>query len=401
MLIVSPPDTRQKIELLSREACFDLAGPEEGCGSASGWDTPAAEALARHAEPSRAARGTLLKVLLSDACQNSCRYCAFRAGADRHRNAFRPEELAAAYAEMYRRGRAGGLFLSSGLAGNPRRTMEEMLRTAEILRHRYHYPGYLHLKILPGATDDYVEAACRLADRVSANLEAPNLERLAALCPEKQFDEDLLAPLKKVERIRRQGPVLPYGQTTQFVVGAAGESDRELLETTGRLYAEVNLTRAYFSAFRPVAGTPLEDRAATPPVRQRRLYQADALLRQYGFSPSEIPMDAEGNLLHDRDPKLEWARRHPERFPVEVNRASREELLRVPGIGPRGAAAISKARRAGKLSSPEALKALSISLSRAGPFLLVNGRGLPAEASVQGRLWLERDQESGGASTSA
>jgi predicted DNA-binding helix-hairpin-helix protein len=390
LLIVSRPDTEQKIELLSREACFDLSAPDEGYGhNAAAGDPQVAEKLAGYVYRSQATRRPLLKILLSDACQNNCHYCALRAEAGKHRHAFEPEELAAAYVEMYRRGRAAGLFLSSGLAGNSRRTMEKMLRTAEILRLRYRYPGYLHLKILPGATDEYVEAACRLADRVSANLEAPNLERLAVLCPEKQFDGDLLAPLRKVDRIRRWGPAVPYGQTTQFVVGAAGESDRELLETTSRLYAEVRLTRAYFSAFRPVAGTPLEDHPATPLVRQRRLYQADTLLRQYGFAPSELPLDAAGNLPREQDPKLGWAKRHPERFPVEVNRASREELLRVPGIGPRGASAILNARRAGPLSGPDALKALSISRFRACPFLLVNGRGPAPEAFVQGRLWPE------------
>jgi predicted DNA-binding helix-hairpin-helix protein len=180
---------------------------------------------------------------------------------------------------------------------------------------------------------------------------------------------------------------VPYGQITQFVVGAAGESDRELLETTGRLYREIHLARAHFSAFRPVADTPLEGQPASSPVRRRRLYQADSLLRQYGFSPEELPLGEDGNLSHDRDPKLEWARRHPERFPVELNRAGREELLRVPGIGPRGAAAILRARRKGRIRSADDLRRLGLRPFRAAAYLLADGRSISRDEPVQLPLW--------------
>lgn len=385
MLLVRQPDTEQKMALLSSSARFDLCGAEEHrAADHLRAGKRLAEELGRYLyQPAARVRASLLKVLLTDACRNNCLYCAFRADAERRRVSFRPEELAGAFLEMYRRGRVSGIFLSSGLAEDPARVMESMLRTVEILRHRHRFPGYVHLKILPGASQQYVEAACRLADRVSTNLEAPNPARLAAICPDKRFQAELAAPLEEVARIRRRGPVLSFGHITQFVVGAAGESDREILETTSRLYAEANLTRAYFSAFRPLSGTPLEDHPPTPEVRQRRLYQADSLLRRYGFSPEELPLDPEGKLVTARDPKLEWALRHPERFPVEVNRASREELLRVPGIGPRAASALLRARREASLSGPEDLKRLQIPYSRAAPFLLLNGRRLEPERPVQ------------------
>ncbi|MHB1158912.1 MAG: radical SAM protein [Chloroflexota bacterium] len=399
MLLLRLPDTEQKIARLASEARFDLAGTDEarfdlaGAGEARGGRATegnrVSEELGHYLHrPAGCASAPLLKVLLSDACQNSCLYCAFRAGGGRRHTAFQPEELAGAFMEMHRRGRASGIFLSSGLAGDPRRTMESMLRTVEILRHRHRFPGYIHLKILPGATEEYLHAACRLADRVSANLEAPNPGRLATLCPEKRFQDDLESSLRRVAQLRRQGPVLPFGHITQLVVGAAGESDREILETTGRLYAEADLTRAYFSAFSPLPGTPLEGHVPTQAARQRRLYQADSLLRQYGFSPEELPTGEEGNLPLDRDPKLEWALRHPERFPVEVNRAPREELLRVPGIGPKGANALLRMRKKGRLAGPEALKGLPLLLSRAAPFLLVNGRRATPDRPVQMELGL-------------
>jgi len=384
LLVLRQPDTREKVALLAESARFDLCGADEACAAAPSGKR-VAEGLAQYLfQPAARVSTPLLKVLMTDSCRNDCLYCAFRAGMDRRRTAFEPEELAGAFVEMYRRGQASGLFLSSGLAGDPVRTMEAMLRTVEILRHRHRFPGYVHLKILPGATWGYLEAACRLADRVSVNLEAPNPSRLAAIAPGKEFHGELLDSLRRVAALRWQPGLLSFGSTTQFVVGAAGESDREILETVGRLYGEVNLTRAYYSAFRPLAGTPLEGHPPASPVRQRRLYQADALIRQYGFSPEEVPLDEAGNLVHSRDPKLEWALRHPERFPLEVNRASREDLLRVPGIGPRGAAALIKARRQGRLPGPEALRGLPVRLSRAAPFLLVNGRR--AGVGVQGIL---------------
>ncbi|MGI5837875.1 MAG: radical SAM protein [Chloroflexota bacterium] len=390
MLLLRQPSTEEKLEHLRDSARYDQVGSDEasGCRPTKGI-RDVSEELGRYLfQPAGRASGPLVKVFLTDACENNCLYCACRAERESRRVAFQPDELASAFMELHRRGRASGLFLSSGLGGNARRTMEEMLRTVEILRHRHHYPGYIHLKILPGATQQYIEAACRLADRVSANLEAPNPDRLAVLCPDKQFHADLESPLHQVARIRRQGPVLPFGHITQFVVGASGENDKEILSTAARLYGEANLTRAYYSAFQPIPDTPLESHSPTPLSRQLRLYQADALLHQYGFSTEELPLDGDGNLPRDRDPKLEWAHRHPERFPLEVNRATREELLRVPGIGPKAADALLKLRRSGRITDAGRLRGLAIRLSRAAPFLLVDGRRLEPDRPQQMRLEL-------------
>ncbi len=381
MLLLTQPDIEQKMALLTSQAQVEAVGGDEPHGYVA---EPAARAVAEELgkylfQPAGSPRGPLVKVFLTDACENDCLYCACRATRDTPRTAFQPEELANAFLDLHRRGRASGLFLSSGLGGDSRRTMERMLLTVELLRHRHRFPGYIHLKILPGATDQYLEAACQLADRVSANLEAPNPRRLAALCPHKRFLDDLERPLHMVAKLRRQGPVLPFGHTTQFVVGASGESDREILSTTSRLYAEADLTRAYYSAFRPIPGTPLEDLPPTPLDRQCRLYQADALLKGYGFSLDELVLDEEGNLPAGRDPKLEWALRHPERFPLEVNHASREELLRVPGIGVRTASRLLRLRRSGKIGSPHVLSALRLPTSRIAPFLTVDGRRLAPE----------------------
>ena len=255
-----------------------------------------------------------------------------------------PDELARSFDLMYRAGLVESLFLSSGVVGT-NRTMDEMLATVELVRQRYGFRGYIHLKLLPGAEDAHIERAVELADRVSMNLEAPTPATLAALAPLKRMDA-LVGPLRKAaEIIARGDPLAPHlaagvrsptwagarpaptmghariGMSTQFVVGPAGESDRELLSTAQMLYRELRLARAYYSAFTPVRDTPLEGEPPTDPQREFRLYQADWLLRYYHFSADELPFDPAGQLRTDVDPKAAWAGAHPERFPVEVNAA--------------------------------------------------------------------------------
>jgi predicted DNA-binding helix-hairpin-helix protein len=271
-----------------------------------------------------------------------------------------------------------GLFLSSGVVGHDDRTMEQIAATGEILRRKHAFPGYLHLKIMPGASDAAVDAVLRVADRVSVNLEAPSADRLARLTGTKDLARDLLHPLRRVQAAVAEGG-RPVSRSTQFVVGGAGESDREILQTTVRLYRELGLSRVYYSAFRPVPDTPLDHLAPESPERQLRLYQADALLRAYGHDLADLGLDAAGGLRRDVDPKLAWARDHPEHFPVEVNRADREQLLRVPGIGPRGAAAILLARRRARIRGPGDLRALAIPASRALPWLSIDGRRSPRQ----------------------
>jgi predicted DNA-binding helix-hairpin-helix protein len=221
-----------------------------------------------------------------------------------------------------------------------------------------------------------VERATQVADRVSVNLEAPGQKWLRRLAPDKELD-DLLAPLEWVRQLLEDGGerrVQRAGQTTQFVVGAAGEPDKEILQTTERLYREVKLARVYFSAFQPLEGTPLEDQPAAPLLREHRLYQTDFLFRRYGFNLEELIFDEEGNLPLEADPKMVWALHHPQFFPVEVNRATKEELLRVPGIGPKSASRIIKGRRLGWLRTLEDIQRLGAMSKRAAPFITLNGK---------------------------
>jgi len=327
----------------------------------------------------------LLKTLLSSACERDCYYCPFRAGRDTRRATFQPEEFARLFVMLVQKGVAEGMFLSSGMVGGGVRTQDKLLDTADILRHKLSFHGYLHLKIMPGAERAQVERAMTLADRVSVNLEAPNSQRLSQLAPHKQFIEELLQPLKWVDEIRRTQPP-PLRQShdtrqprwpssvTQFVAGGACESDLELLTATDYLYRRLGLRRAYFSRFNPIPNTPLENQPPTPPIREHRLYQASFLLRDYGFELEELPFEADGRLPVQNDPKQAWAQVNLAERLVEVNRAERHELLRVPGIGLKGADAILRARRQVKLRDLSALRALGILVGRAAPFLLLDGK---------------------------
>jgi len=325
-------------------------------------------------------RIALLKTLLTSACERDCYYCPFRAGRDFRRATFKPEEMARTFLDIHQAKLAEGLFLSSGIAGGGITTQDRLIATAEVLRRRLGYRGYLHLKLMPGAERAQVERAMQLADRVSLNLEAPNSERLAHLAPHKTFLEELVRPLQWVEEIRRTQPAWRGwnghwpSTTTQFVVGAVGESDLELLTVTARLNKTARLARAYFSGFNPVKDTPLENHSPENPWREHRLYQASFLLRDYGFDVRELPFTSGGNLPLDTDPKLAWARAHLRESPLEVNRADRQELLRIPGIGVKGVEAILTARRKGKLRDLRDLNALGVISTRAAPFVLLDGK---------------------------
>jgi predicted DNA-binding helix-hairpin-helix protein len=331
----------------------------------------------------------LLKTLLTSACERNCFYCPFRAGRDFRRATFKPDELANTYMSLHRAGIAGGIFLSSGVIRGGVRTQDLLIDTAEILRHKLGYQGYLHLKIMPGVERDQVERSMQLADRVSINLEAPTPDRLALLAPRKQFFDELVKPLQWVEEIRsKQPPHQAWNQrwpssVTQFVVGGAGESDLELLSTTEYLYRQLHLRRTYFSAFKPHPDTPLADHPAESPVRERRLYQASFLLHDYGFGVAELPLDVGGNLPLHIDPKKAWAQANLADQPLEINRASRHELLRIPGIGPKGAAAVVEARRRGRFHSLSELSKVGLNTSRLAPFVLVNGK----RPAVQKSFW--------------
>jgi predicted DNA-binding helix-hairpin-helix protein len=275
---------------------------------------------------------------------------------------------------------AEGVFLSSGVAGGGVRTQDKLLDTADILRKKYQFKGYLHLKMMPGSEKDQVYRAMQLADRVSVNLEAPSTERLAKLAPHKIFIEELLRPLRWVEEIRRSVPAYKFwngrypSTVTQFVAGGSDESDLELLNTTNWLMKNVRLKRAYFSAFHPVYDTPLENKPAVNSMREHRLYQASFLLRDYGFDLEDLPFTTESNLPINTDPKQAWAQMNLLHSPIEINQADRYQLLRIPGIGLKGADAILNARRLSRLRDLSTLKKLGIIAERAAPYVLLDGR---------------------------
>ncbi|MHB8779953.1 MAG: radical SAM protein [Candidatus Geothermincolia bacterium] len=366
------------LDLLTRAETLAAAARYDVCAPPGPSSTGRLERFLYPAAVSGGRRVNLLKILLTNQCGNDCGYCANRLEGARRPLAFGPDELARLFMSLRRQGRASGLFLSSGIGGDADRTMEKMIATAEILRGRYEFKGYIHLKILPGSSEHLAEAACRLASRASINLEAPNPARLAALACDKSFHEQIMARVAQLSRLQ-EGGLLPDGHTTQFVVGAAGESDREILSALSGLYRDFGLRRAYFSAFSPVPGTPLGGLPAESPWRQHRLYQADFLHRLYGFQLEELALDGEGRLSLGRDPKQAWAEGHPEFFPVDVDRATRGELLRVPGIGPVSADRIIEARRECRLKELGQLKALKVLAGRAAPFILLDGKRPPRE----------------------
>lgn len=326
----------------------------------------------------------VLKAMVTTACEKDCYYCPFRAGrGSMRRTTFQPDELALAFDRLQRAGLVQGIFLSSGIVGGGVRTQDKIIDTAEIIRHRYGYRGYVHLKIMPGAEYDQIARAIQLADRVSINLEGPTPQRLSALAPCKDFTDDLLERLRWAHEIRQHAEApggIRISLVTQLVVGAVGDTDLEHLSLTKRLYQQLGLRRAYYSAFHPIAETPFENLPATPALREHRLYQASFLLRDYGWDVEELPFEPNGNLRLDVDPKRAWADEHLRTQPVEVMAATREELLRVPGIGPKGAQAILQARRQGHLTDLAHLRAIGIAaVQRAAPYILLDGRRPPQQ----------------------
>jgi predicted DNA-binding helix-hairpin-helix protein len=388
-------DTESKLALLGYEARHDLCGTAPLKASGKWRWRPVPPGLYPAVLPNGRI-ACLFKVLLTNVCANDCAYCQNRLGGGRNAS-FRPQELARAFMDLNRQGIAHGLFLSSGVPGDPDDAMKDIVDTLEILRGRYGYKGYIHAKVLPGCSRAAVERACELANRASINLEFPNQDRLSLASSCKEYDGGLLSRLAWLGEIHRGG-LLASGLTTQFVVGAAGESDREIISTLSRVYGEHSLRRAYFSSFNPLPGTPWEGKPPASTMREHRLYQADFLHRLYGFAWEDIPLDESGSLPLDKDPKLAWALLHPEEFPCEVNRAGLEELLRVPGVGHKSAQRIVDVRKEAKLKDIGQLRALGAVASRAAPFLLLDGRRAPVlphrEAPNQLTLW-EAMQEAG------
>jgi predicted DNA-binding helix-hairpin-helix protein len=332
-------------------------------------------------------RGQLpvLKTMVTTACEKNCMYCPFRAGRSKmKRMTFSPDELASGLDTLQRAGQVQGMFLSSGIIKGSVTTQDKIIDTAEIVRKRYNYKGYLHLKVMPGIEYEQLYRLMQLADRVSVNLEGPNQERLDALAPKKDFQRELLSMLQLAEQIRRAHPYEKLaGTVTQFVVGAVGDTDSELLTLSNQLYQQAGLTRAYYSGFHPVEQTPFENLTATNPLREHRLYQASFLLRDYGWHIEDLPFLENGNMQLETDPKRAWAEQHLRSTPLEIMTATRQQLLRVPGIGPKAADAILRARRLGRITDISHLQQLSIRApQQAAPYILLDGHRVATQMEL-------------------
>lgn len=325
---------------------------------------------------------SLLKILLTNFCQNTCKYCINRIQNDIPRAMFTPEEIARLTIEMYRRNYIEGLFLSSGVFRHPDETMELMLRAVTILRFVYHFNGYIHIKLIPGASPELVQKAFALADRVSSNLELPTEASLRQLAPEKTLPM-LYRPLEVVRETYEERH-MKAPASTQLIVGATRDTDRTILSLATELYRKKLVRRVYYSAYIPVNQDADLPKIEKPPfLREHRLYQADWLVRYYGFTLDEL-FECGEDLPLEVDPKLAWALRHPEFFPVELTRADYHELIRVPGIGPVSAKKILKARKYGWLSE-DVLRKLGVPLKRARPFLTLRGKALEKPSR---KVWL-------------
>ncbi len=316
----------------------------------------------------------LFKVLMTNKCSNDCRYCVNHHAHKFSRVEFTPEELTSIFLDYYNHRLVEGLFLSSGIPGDVDTSMEKMVEVARKLRLEHEYLGYIHLKILPGSSYDLIKRAMSLADRVSVNIEAATSDGFEGLSTTKTFNSDILRRMKWIKRLMKKNKNLaPSGQTTQFIVGASDESDSEILQRVDWLYKKMDIKRSYFSPFTSMKDTPLEDRMEPDPKRTSRLYQADYLVKSYGFDIKELVFEEDGNMTLEFDPKYSAALSNMDMFPVEVNSASYKELLRVPGIGKISARRIIESRKQNiHFKNLEELKNIGVITSRAETFLKLN-----------------------------
>ena len=375
--IVSRPDTHEKLEILSTDAQYDLA-----CACNTNKD--------EHRRRSKdgkwiypitlpnGGKSTLFKTLISNSCSNDCRYCPLREQMDIRRCSLMPEETARVFLDYYSQKKVFGLFLSSGVLYTPDRTMDRLNSVARILRQKHKFKGYIHLKIIPGASNTAIEDALSLASAVSLNIETPGQKNLEKLSNKKRYIQDIIEPIKLISRLTgRDARYERVRQTTQFIVGAAGEKDNEIVKYMYGLYDRLKMHRVYFSAYQRGLGDdslsheqPIHKNPTDILMREHRLYQVDFLLRKYGFNESDIIFDNNGNLSLTTDPKETWAINHPEVFPVNINNASRQSLLQVPGLGPVTVKRILERRRQGRISDIRDIGKPGIRLNKAREYLV-------------------------------
>ena len=382
-------DVMEKLTILTDAAKYDAACTSSGAsrGSRAGYigNTSSSVAGCCHTFSADGRCVTLLKVLMTNCCVYDCKYCVNRCSNDTRRAAFTPEELADLTIQFYRRNYIEGLFLSSGVIVSPDYTTERMIRCLELLRHHYRFNGYIHAKTIPGTDPDLVQRLGLLADRLSVNIELPSEQGLQTLAPNKTrkaifrpmglITSTLRENKEELVKYRHTPRFAPAGQSTQMIIGATPDSDRHILSLTQALYDKYRLKRVFYSAYVPVVENTLLPSLDTKPplLREHRLYQADWLLRFYGFRAEELLDEDDPNFNPLVDPKCSWALKPPAFFPVEINTASREELLRVPGIGTVSTRRILYARRARKLEH-EDLRKLGVVMKRAQYFITCKGK---------------------------
>ncbi|MBQ7924090.1 MAG: putative DNA modification/repair radical SAM protein [Clostridia bacterium] len=389
--------TQEKLTILTESAKYDVSCSSSGSKrkNSGGMGNGYAAGCCHSFTPDGRCI-SLLKILLSNDCVYDCKYCPNRVSADVKRVTATPEEICELTMDFYKRNYIEGLFLSSAVCKNPDYTMERLLLVVKKLRTEYRFHGYIHLKGIPKADERLNKEAAKYADRMSYNMELPSERSLKLLAPQKS-KQSLLLPMKTLTAERTnflqekkkglvKGYFLPAGQTTQMIVGASPEADGQILRLSQALYRNMELKRVYYSSYVPVVRAPLLPNAQAGALREHRLYQADWLLRFYGFTVEELIEEGE-NLSVDYDPKCAWALKNLHLFPVEINRASLEELLRVPGIGARNAQKILQARRFSTLRF-EDLQKMRVALKRAKHFITCDGKfyGVKNESAVQGLL---------------
>ncbi len=385
----------KKLEILTNAAKYDVSCSSSGSERANtpGGLGNAARFGICHSFSGDGRCISLLKILMSNACIYDCQYCVNRRSNDIRRTQLEPREIADLTINFYKRNYIEGLFLSSGVIRDPDYTMERMIECIRILRNEYRFNGYIHAKTIPGASAPLINAMGLLVDRISVNIEMPSSTSLAQFAPQKT-KQAIVAPMRRISdgiqtaahemQLYRHAPQFaPAGQSTQMIIGATPETDYKILTLSENLYNRFNLKRVYYSAYIPVGTNPLLPTTKPPLLREHRLYQADWLLRYYGFTASELLDEEHQDFNAAIDPKCDWALRHKELFPVEINAAPYEMLLRVPGIGVRSAAKIAKARRYAHLRF-EDLKKMRIPMKRTKYFITCGGK-------TYNNIWLRQE----------
>lgn len=385
----------KRLEILTKGAKYDVSCSSSGSKRSNvkgGIGNGAAEGICHSFTPDGRCI-SLLKILMSNECLYDCEYCPNRKSANSPRARLTPDEICELTINFYKRNYIEGLFLSSAVFESPNRTMELLCETVKKLRYEYNFHGYIHLKGIPHADESLVMKAAKLVDRMSYNIELPSEQSLKLLAPQKT-KQSLLLPMKglkdaidyeKQNKIRRK--VLPAGQTTQMIVGASPESDGQILKLTQSLYRNMDMKRVYYSSYIPVVQSNKLPAVGAGLLREHRLYQADWLIRFYGFNVEEI-CDEDCNLSAEYDPKCAWALRNMHLFPVEVNRAPLEVLLRVPGIGLKSAYKIIEARKYSKIEF-ENLAKMRVVLKRAKHFITCGGKYFGAAGFAQVKSCLQ------------